>query len=76
MAELGPLARSVSCTVVMGVLVRLMTHFYLMLLLVLLSSAEGAVSAEEVGAEAVVDGAMGGGSVDVAWLLLELDLLD
>ena len=56
MAKLGPLADSVSCAVVRGVLVKFMTDLFWVL--VLLVSATGAVGAEG-------DGMLGAASVVV-----------
>ena len=66
MPKFGPLANSDSCTAVREVLVRLMTHFSLVFLLVLLVPAVGAVN---VGA-----GAVGADAVGVLPLVLELVL--
>ena len=56
MAKLGPLAKSDSCAVVRSVLVRLMTHFSLVVWLVLVSAAVGVtpLGAGAVGAEVLV----------------------
>ena len=76
MAKLGPLAKSVCCTVVKGVLVRLMTHLCWLLLFLLLSPTEGAVGAKMVGAGSVVDGAIVATLEGSVWLVLELEWLD